>query len=252
MSRRLIASSRLFDVFARTRYIDASAERALRAEGLSQTDLSAFSPEMYAIVGHKKLTGFEMYRALVARIPLLLPVLPLFLFSPITRQNRPTTGMSARIFSSPSSHPLAKTSRRRKPWLNGVMIVGSLFLSANVYCGARNIDSWPFAVYPQFAEILEGAVQRSLEIVVQTPTGQTRLVKPRLRWTAVRRIVRIKDPAERMKRLRAVQHLLLQDGLALQPGDSLQFYEVTRSTIPEERNSNFLQRELLLEFHYEP
>jgi hypothetical protein len=60
--------------------------------------------------------------------------------------------------------------------------------------------------------------------------------------------IRSEPSPGRDQRLRGLWDLLIANHLALQSGESLQFYEVTWSTIPEDRDRAPLHRKLLWEF----
>jgi hypothetical protein len=131
------------------------------------------------------------------------------------------------------------------PGRAALVTVGSMLVLANLYCGARGIDSWPFSVYPRFGSIQRNAARTDLEIVVERTTGQMQSVASPLRRSAMWRLARAGkgDPG-----LDALTALLVEAGLELHPGDTLRLSNVTRSTVPEESSRDPLREEILLEW----
>jgi hypothetical protein len=131
-----------------------------------------------------------------------------------------------------------------------VVIVGSTLLIGNIYCGALNIDSWPFCVYPQFAEIVRNPTRGSLEVVARSASGKSRPMKIDIPEGVENRFIASTDPAERARLLSGVR-ALIQRRRKLTPGESILVFEVERSVMPEERHNDPLRRELLLEVRVE-
>jgi len=127
-----------------------------------------------------------------------------------------------------------------------VVIVGSVLLIANVYCGVRAIDSWPFSVYPRFAEVVRSTTRRSLEVVARSATGASRPAQIDIPEGVVNRILETDDASERARCLGGVR-TLIRHWSKLAPGESAQMFAVERSVLPEERDRDPLRRELLLE-----
>jgi len=66
-------------------------------------------------------------------------------------------------------------------------------------------------------------------------------------WGLIGVVLSATDDAQRCIRLKAFWQLWAQDNIRLQQAESLQFYKVTLSTIPERWKENPLHRELMLE-----
>ncbi|HUI26660.1 MAG TPA: hypothetical protein VL403_11300, partial [Candidatus Kryptonia bacterium] len=184
----------------------------------------------------RTLKGLRAGLAVIARVPLLAPLAPLLLTSSSARGG---SGLTASL-----AVPREVGSQRRP---TAIIVVGSLLLAANVYCGFNRIISWPFSVYPQFDSIIRSATCSSIEAVVRNSQGETRTIEIDLPGLVLEH-VRREHSDTRIARLQAVKDLMADNHLTLQPGETLQFFEITRSTIPEERHRPPLQRELLWEF----
>ena len=68
-----------------------------------------------------------------------------------------------------------------------------------------------------------------------------------LRQATLQRLLGLKD-IDQSARLAALQDFLAAHRVTLQPGESLQLFEVTRSTQPEDRQKEPLRRKLLSQF----
>ena len=225
-SRRLVASLRVLDVFRRVDYVGSADARL---------DLPGAAGNVSLAIGTRTLTGPRAALAVAAYVPLIVPVYPLLLAS------------SARRGRSPVG---AAVPAAAQPRTAAIIIVGSLLLVANIYCGFTRTTSWPFSVYPQFTSIIRSPVRTSLEAIVRGLHGEARPVDIGLRPAALERF-RQEQPAARNARLEAMKRLLTANDLTLRPGEALQFYEVTRSILPEEHDRAPLRRELLWEFRPE-
>lgn len=128
--------------------------------------------------------------------------------------------------------------------LGGPAAVAALLLVGNVYCGARSIDSWPFSAFPRFDAVAREDQLRSLEIVIRKADGN--IVRIDLTRNDPALVHLLSVPASgRGDVLTTLEPYLRARGYAA--GDTLQLYDVTRSTIPEERNGPPRSRTLRLE-----
>lgn len=228
-NRRLVASLRLLDVFHRVRYVDSAGARL---------DLpAAAAGNVVVTIGTRTLTGLRAPLAVAAYVPLIVPLYPLLL-ALARRGQSPELPLAVPAEAQPKHRPAA------------IIIVGSVLLVANIYCGFTRTISWPFSVYPQFTSIIRSPIRTSIEAIIRGPHGDARTVDIGLRPAAVERF-RQEQPAARAARLEAMKSLLIANHLTLQSGEALQFYEVTRSVLPEERDRAPLSRKLLWEFRPE-
>ena len=217
--RRLVASASAFDVLHRVRYApDSTMEGGVRVS-----------------VGAHTLTDRHALLALLKRVPLLLPIVPLLRM----RAGNPRSAAPA---------PASISSRGVASWsgTTASIIVGSVLLAGNVYCGVAGIASWPFSIYPRFNEIVR-PTRSFVEAVVRNPQSGARQVEIGLPTLVLERLV-ADDPTRQAVRLRALKDWLVKGRVRLQPNETLQFFAITRSTIPEEHDRPPLRRKLLSEF----
>jgi Kef-type K+ transport system membrane component KefB len=153
-----------------------------------------------------------------------------------------------RRFAAIGATPRTPAAVERRPSTRGVVWVGSLLLAANVACGVFVIDSWPFGVFPRFAGIARPEYT-ALEVVLRQPDGATRPVGTGLRPTALQMLLGAPDEAAK---LAALRDFVAAHRVELQPGESLQLFAVTRSTVPEDRDKEPLRRTLLSQLDAAP
>jgi Vitamin K-dependent gamma-carboxylase len=140
-----------------------------------------------------------------------------------------------------------------------VAIVGTLLLVACCYWGSRGIvRGWPFACYPRFAWN-PGSEVESIEISALTSGGDVVFQDtPDLHRTVSYHAfggqlgsllsMRKQDPSGFARRLRALWSLHVQQYPPLANASIIRCYRVTLNTVPERRNENPVQRELIFEF----
>lgn len=127
-----------------------------------------------------------------------------------------------------------------------VMVVGGGLVIANIFCGVFNIDSWPFCVYPEFADIVRNPTRRSLEVATRGADGRLQSMSAGIPEGVENRIVAATDRTERARLLGGVRTLIRRRA-TLAPGESVLVFDVERSTLPEHRARDPLRRELVLE-----
>jgi hypothetical protein len=240
MHRRIVASLRLFDVFGRVRYIDTSHPDDI---GREANAISEMHSPGEVIVGEQKLRGTRAYFSLLVRIPLVAPLCPLLYLA--ARRGHWGTRRADRdsLFGAAVQQGAATPPRRA---LSGVVVVGSALLIANIYCGVREIHSWPFTIYPQFGEVVHRTTRRSLEVVVRSARGELQPAEIYIPEGVEKRVVAADDGTRCTECLTGLR-TLIQNRCGLKPGESAQVFEVERSVLPEERNSAPQRQELLLE-----
>ncbi len=253
--RRTVAVTKRFDLLGRIHYVNAlSAEGAvgLSAAGISQ---EAALHDMHAVLGSKITRGYDAYRTLSWRIPVLWPLSPLMYLGPVAVIGRRVYRKVAdsRTCRLPGSLPKPDARIPAAPSLRPVMIVGGILVAANFYCGLLDIGAgWPFAGYPTFSNI-HPPVVGTLEIEVTTRDGKTMsLSNSKLgerceseRFTMLISKVLYKDPSLRNQRLAAIWQVMTRLEPELKSVKSVQFYDIQRTIIPEEKNRNPLRRTLI-------
>jgi predicted DCC family thiol-disulfide oxidoreductase YuxK len=85
---RTVAFLRALDFFKRITFISAFDQTAIHAAGLSHLDPNALMADMHASDGVKVWKGYESYRVISWRIPLLWPLMPFLYLWPVTAIGR--------------------------------------------------------------------------------------------------------------------------------------------------------------------
>lgn len=183
-------------------------------------------------------------RALIARVPLLVTLIPALVKDSVRRVVREHSTYRQAPQPAPSApHP----SRR------SVVIVGGGIFVAVLLAGLAGLNSgWPFASYPQFAQLStefrtvvgaelirpDGTVlQLATEVPAEELTG---------RYGGLTDGILNSETEElRRRRLEALLTLLQDEGLRVEPGDEVVFYADQVSVVPERWNENPLSREML-------
>lgn len=149
-----------------------------------------------------------------------------------------------RVFPRRPRTEASAGAARADPRLGWVTVVGSVLVAANLYCGVRRIDSWPFSHYPRFSRIRSEPTTTYLELSKTDAEGRRIALDPPMRRSAVQRILRVSDEDLKQRKLRALRELLERSG-AVKSGDSVEFHEVTITTVPGEGGRELARRLLL-------
>jgi len=259
MCRRTIASIRTFDLLNRVTYVNALDTPALEAHGLNNVQSDALLRDIHAVVGERVQSGFAAYRALAARIPLLWPVLPLlylpFVSSLATRMYRQIADSRTCSIATSSIAPAGQPAATQFAQLRPLIVVATGMLAINFLLGAGGVAyAWPFASYPTF-EKLVGPTITVIRVEAHDANGaivpfDERALKRRFsgeRWSGmIRWTIRTKNEKNHERRLRALAQVILENEPQLRGMQSLDFYELTFSTLPERRNEGPINKNLLL------
>jgi len=258
LCRRTVAALRTVDFLNRVQYVNAFDSKALENFGLDRLNSGDLLKDMHAVNGKKVYRGFYAYRALISRIPLLWPVLPLLFLGPIAK-------IGNRIYRHVADSRTCQITTPLKPadvvLPNGQSIlrlpvcwVGLLLLVVNSFLGFRGaVNAWPFACYPTFAYIAQDQIS-SIEIVIQDYHGQEStwdehslqnyFPKERLR-EMFRRILSAENAGSRESRLRGLWESLIQKDKSFRTVNSVRFYRVSYKIEPRENWKKPFSRELL-------
>ena len=259
LCRRTIASVRVFDLFGRVIYVNAADRQMILNERLDHLDSVSVFRDMHVVIGNKQCAGFEAYKALALRIPLLWPVVPLLYLSVVASSakrlyrhiadSRACNIPAARLESDASQSHSRSASRH-------TVIVGVLLIAGSIVTGFGGIgESWPIAHYPTFAGIA-GPEIKTLEIIALSSTGESvtlsqktlgREIPVERFWGLISVVLSAKDEATRRVRLRALWKLWVRNNPQLAATELLRLYQVTLTVIPERWNENPIHRELLWE-----
>jgi len=247
LCRRTIALLRTADWFERTTYVNALDEEALRQHGLHGLDRQALLVDMHAVSGTRVWRGYDAYRAMAWRIPLLWPVAPILSLWPVTAIGR----RIYRHVADARSCEIGAGSQRGAPALRSmaapagtlaVTLVGGFLLLGNTYFGLRTQSSaWPLACYPTFRQVITIPEYSTLRVAVIDAVGQERWLDDRSmeqrattgRWNnLLGSILSARDEGTRRQRLIALWQLWLRQDPSLARIKLVRFYKVTRSTHP--------------------
>ncbi|MGH7293056.1 MAG: hypothetical protein ACREJT_17675, partial [Myxococcota bacterium] len=217
-SRRLVAALQSVDVLRAVEWRDTASDTRGQAD---ERD-----PFVLALAGARGAKRGPIPFRLLARLPLALPLVPLLAW-----------------LAGGASAGAPPAVRREPAGTFGPAVVGGLLLAANIYCGIFSIDSWPFSVFPRFAGIARPE-RTALEVVVRSPAGELTNVNPGLRPQALVHLLQATG-RDQQARVAALEDYLVRHEVTLAAGERLEVYEVTRSTAPEDRGREPLQRKLI-------
>jgi hypothetical protein len=256
----------VFDVFGGVVYLEANRPEVLHAHGLTGLDPQALLKDMQAVTGGRTYKGYEAYRVLFFRLPLLWPFIPLiFLGSLFGIGNRiyrhvadsrrcsvPAVG-SASLQDVPNVSRPHASNKRQEAFLIGI---GLLLIIGNFILGAMGkTQAWPFSCYPKFDYILKGKA-KSIIMMVETSEGYSTIIDlyslrghfHSSRWRGIlMNILYQKDWFSQKKMIEDLWSQLRTYDQSLSHIHKVRFYKVEISTVPEERSRNPLDLELLHE-----
>ncbi|HST52890.1 MAG TPA: DCC1-like thiol-disulfide oxidoreductase family protein [Pyrinomonadaceae bacterium] len=258
LCRRTVASLRTLDVLGRVLYASLPDEHALEAPELRRVGDETPARDIYAFKAGKVWAGFDAYRALAARIPVLWPVLPFLYLWPVPR-------VAERIYRRVADHRVCEikaggpTTRGAfepaydRSRVRAVAIVGAILLYAYGLSAVAKFNSWPVSMYPTFEDLDEPQVSvivmsaqlPSGQIVEINPIRESSQMAPERLMSLFLHILDVKDEAERQRRLDALWKLWSRDNPQLRQAVSVRFYKDVLSSIPERRSRPPVSRELL-------
>jgi hypothetical protein len=130
-------------------------------------------------------------------------------------------------------------------------------LITTVLAGAFQLElGWPIACYPTF-QWIEGPTMELLETDVVSAAGETiafkgRALTPQIppeRYRGlVNQVLRAKSGTEREVRIEALWRLFVRNSPRLEQAETVRFYQVTRSAMPDRQREDPVGRKLLLEW----
>lgn len=263
--RRTIATLRTVDILDRILWINALDEDALRTNGLSYLDPTALVTDMHAVLdnGAEKSVykGYDAYRALAARIPLLWPVWPL-LFVPFVRSmgnriyRRIADSRTCSIRTAPTKTE-TPTEPLNLPALRATFAVGSFLLAANIGPGILGMsNAWPFACYPVFMGLAHKEVSTLMLSITMSDGSQREVIPiddPRFaRLASGERLIGLcnlpikgKARPDERRLCAAFWKVWLQAHPEFTASREVRFYELIQTTVPEKYEMNPIGRELL-------
>jgi hypothetical protein len=247
---------RVCDIFERVSYINVRDGDVVRNAGVISLNQDQMTSDVYAVIEKKRWAGFEAYRVLAERIPLLWPALPiLYLLPPGIGHGSHRDTAHTRAHAAVGGG-LAQTefegSRAR---LFGIVGLGTTLVLVCSFCGADKIISgWPFACYPTFSLPAREKLE-TLGLVAGTAPGEAIPVEirgisyDRLYWVLTN-ILATSDPRLQQDRLRELWMFAVQSDPRLKGTTFVKFYRETWWTAPELWKSNPSEKHLLFELDF--
>lgn len=86
--RQAVDRLRALDLTRRLTYVNVARRDEVEKHGLGRFDKETLMRDMHAIEGEKIWKGYDAYRAIAARVPLLWPVWPFLWIWPVTSLGR--------------------------------------------------------------------------------------------------------------------------------------------------------------------
>jgi predicted DCC family thiol-disulfide oxidoreductase YuxK len=260
LCRRTIASLRTLDILGRVRYVNALDDDARAAPEMRQLSADALARDLYAFEDGKVYAGFEAYRVLAARIPVLWPLLPLLYVRPVPAVARRVYRRVAdhrvcEIDAGPPSKADAFGAAYYASRVRAVAFVGALLLYGYCLSAVVKFNSWPMSMYPTF-EDLDPPEVAVITMRVELPSGEVREISPRKESSQMAperqaallfKVLSVEDAEQRRARLNAFWKLWARDNPELRQAVSVRFYKDVLSSLPESRNRPPVSRELLAE-----
>ena len=262
LCRRTIAIVRAFDVLGRMTYVNALDEDALRRHDLERLDRQALVADMHAVLSNRAWLGYDAYRAMAWRMPLVWPILPVLYVWPVAAIGRRlyrhiADARTCEISGGPGHAPGLPSHAAAPSATLAVTVVGVCLLAGNAYFGVRGQSAaWPLACYPTFRQVITAPEFSTLRVAVVDDAGAQQFLDDRPmeqrattgRWNnLVGSILSPQDEAARRKRLAALWRMWLTQDPGLVKARAVRFYKVTRSTLPERGADPVLHEELLWE-----
>jgi predicted DCC family thiol-disulfide oxidoreductase YuxK len=144
-------------------FVNALDQEGLRRQGLEWLDQDAIVADLHVVVEGRTYVGYEAYRRVAARIPLLWPAVPLLYVAPITALGRRIYRRVADGRSCAVGEALIDAPAPRHVSTIPIVAIGAvttvalgsvaMYGLASWKTSSRAISGWPVAAYPSFAGI---------------------------------------------------------------------------------------------------
>lgn len=278
LCRRTAGALGTIDLTDRLRFISLLDEPARRAAGLGHLREDDLVTDMHAAVvspaGVKVWRGFEAYRAIAARVPMLWIVWPWLWLPPVAWAGRkvyrrvadsrlcaldrgpagPLPGDEAHPDRAPDLGGAAHVLEART---RAVLLVSAVVLAVMLFMGiTRNTSPWPISCFPPFAGPAPLETNRGQFVVVDATGAETvwrpsRLIDgySEIYWRTIQTAMWRRaeyGPADE-----AVVRRALRSWLTLEPppagATALRIYRVRMSIVPERKAEPPIERALILE-----
>jgi predicted DCC family thiol-disulfide oxidoreductase YuxK len=255
--RRAIAFLQAFDLLGQIRYLDLHGPESQSLRDAHKLSNDALMVDMHGVVGNRIFKGFEAYRQIAVRIPLLWPLYPFLQLGFVqTIGNRVYRNVAdhraCRLMPKRQTAPLAAQHSN-----TALIIAASILIAGNSFYGFIGKGSgWPFACYPTFSEIAWDRF-RTIEAQIIYPDGTERTVRVQSLKTftgsyriagLMSKIFRIKDEEKRNRKFIALWQVLCAADPQLHRAQTVRFYFLENFTDPAKRHLNPVKKDLAFEF----
>lgn len=255
--RRTIGFLKVFDVLSRIHYVDLHSgisAQIRRSVNLSEQDLMT---DMHAIVGAKIVKGFEAYRHIAGRVPLLWVVYP-WTYIPVFYK------AGEKVYGKVARHRTCKLPTRKSAKIVDyrlstliLILLAFILITGNLTMGFCRIGSgWPFACYPTFSEIAWDRL-RTISCEITYPNGKEEALPFQFvkEYTGLYKVVGMvskiydtKDPDLRDKRFRALWNVFVRTNPKLKDASRVRFYFLENYSDPAKWHLNPINKTLAIEF----
>ena len=258
MCRRAVAIFNTMDILGHITYLPMQDRSQLAQKGLGHLEADALAEKMHTVVGSKVGKGFEAYRLLVWRLPVLWPILPFLYIPPIPSigdavYRRVAAGRACglRVKAMPSKGVSLVTPA---PSL-ALLAVAVYLIVGNLAAGIMmETQAWPVACYPTFRTVATVPASKSVELATVDLNGNETLYDWRpiseALWEPILLLNRISHTPNKEQRETRWRDLVtfFRDEFDIDfKGESLRLYFVTKSTVPGTWEDPPIGRELVAE-----
>lgn len=271
LCRRAIAILRSLDLFGGLEPVIGSSDDPRRRRLAHITD-EMLAHDLYAVSGERAAGGYEAYRSIASRLPLLWPLLPLMWFPPLAEVGRSVYRRIADRRTCPTTTPVPGERADKPPsprWLHpvGILLVslqtgtsGLLFahMLTRLYLPrghvtrralevfARQRPVWPFDQYPTFVyraseepEIWEArlVLLDGREVKLSPKAYNAAIGSPARCSTVTNGVRRERDPGRHLSRSLDLVRLLWRHEVPQVRRNAIEVrvYHATHSTNPARR-----------------
>lgn len=180
LCRRTAGVLGTLDVLGQLRFVNMLDVAARRAAGVDRFDEAELAMDMHVVAGPRSWKGFDGYRVLSGRMPMLWPMLPFLYLGPVaamgrkvyrrvadsrlcTRLGAPDPAAQQRVRAELHSQAPGWTTPSGKLALAVTAVIAAAFVFTGVI---RNTGVWPVSCFPTFAGPVVPSTERAELIVV--------------------------------------------------------------------------------------
>jgi predicted DCC family thiol-disulfide oxidoreductase YuxK len=258
--RRAMASLRVVDILERIEYVSNTDLAALQQAGLSQHDQERLHADIHAVVGARVWQGFDAYRAIATRVPILWILVPLSYLPPVAWSGRAVYRRRAdsRSCRIETAAPTALASTTHVGGSSRMVVaIGTTLIVLNALAGWFDVVSWPFSVYPTFmccvasnATVITmeatGADGRVESVIIGQADPSLPIGSERLSPLVVR-VATMDDAARQQDALRALLAIYGKYKPSISTASAVSFYKDEFATAPGDKGNPSVRHQLLFQ-----